>query len=239
MTDNTGIPKPQLRLNLNGTVNAAVTESVNVGAYTTLSVNAHLEETSGTWGTAVVTMQTSDNNRDWTNSTTTFTAADLYRGIDISTTWYVRFKLTTVEGAAGYALLDPRLFALGDVGTLDDRITRCERRTHTIYIQNPLAADVFMIGFPQNAIQVVEAHATTDVGTVDFNIEHRAKTTPDVAGTDILTADLQATAASATTTTFDNSGNVAADKWLTYVASAVAAAPTELWVAVEYLIKAD
>ena len=75
----------------------------------------------------------------------------------------------------------------------------------------------------------------TDTGSVDFNIEHRATNTPDVAGTDTLTADLQATAAGASSSTFSDA-TVPAERWLNYSASAAAGSPMKLWVALEYTI---
>ncbi len=105
-----------------------------------------------------------------------------------------------------------------------------------VYIECPTATDSFPVMFVPNDITLVQVRGVTDVGTVDFNIEYRATDTPDVAGTDILTADLQAAAAGASTTTFDGGGAAAAETWLNYNASAVASSPTKLWVAIEFII---
>ena len=70
--------------------------------------------------------------------------------------------------------------------------------------------------------------AVTDVGTVDFNIEKRSKLTPDVAGTNVESSDIQATAAGLDDTSF-TSPAISADSWLTFSASAVASSPTKLW----------
>lgn len=114
--------------------------------------------------------------------------------------------------------------------------TKQRVRTKTVYIESPAASDVFTFAFVPDAVTLVQVRAVTDTGTVDFNVERRATDTPDVAGTDILSSDLQATAAGANTTTFDNGGAVGAEQWLAFVASAVASSPTKLWVMVEYTV---
>ena len=109
--------------------------------------------------------------------------------------------------------------------------------TRIIYIENPVATDDFPICFVADSATMVRVVAVTDVGTVDFNIEKRAKLTPDVAGTNIWTVDKQAVAAGLDQTTFDSGGvATSADEWLTFAASAVASSPTKLWVALEYTI---
>ena len=70
---------------------------------------------------------------------------------------------------------------------------------------------------------------------MDFNIEHRATNTPDVAGTDTLSSDLQATSSSASSSSFSDA-TVPAERWLNFNASAVAGSPSKLWVAIEYTI---
>lgn len=122
-------------------------------------------------------------------------------------------------------------------GTLSGDRLPAKNKTVTkiIYIEDPTATDSFPMGYVPNAAAMVAVRAVTDTGTVDFNIEKRAKLTPDVAGTDIWTADKQATAAGLEQTGFD-SGSIGADEWLHFSASAVAGAPTKLWVSLEYTI---
>lgn len=108
-------------------------------------------------------------------------------------------------------------------------------RAHILYIESPAATDEIPICHVPDAATMVRVIGVTDVGTVDFNIEKRAQLTPDVAGTNIFTADKQATASGLNQTSFD-SGAVAADTWLHYSASAVATAPTKLWITIEYTI---
>jgi len=102
------------------------------------------------------------------------------------------------------------------------------------YIENPSASDSFPIGFVPDAATMVSVRAVTDAGTVDFNIEKRGKLTPDVAGTDVWSADKQATASGLEQTTFDSAA-IGADSWLHFAASAVSGA-AQLWVSVEYTI---
>jgi len=104
------------------------------------------------------------------------------------------------------------------------------------YKEDPVAADIFQIGKLHDAITFVKVGAVTDAGTVTFNIEYRGEMTPDVAGTDILTADLVGDATGETTTTFDASGAVAADKWLYAVVTSVATSPAWVQLWAEYTI---
>jgi len=114
-------------------------------------------------------------------------------------------------------------------------------RTHILYVESPVDTDVFPVAFTHDAITFSQVWAQTDVtsSTVDFNIEYRALTTPNTAGTDILSADLTADDNGATTVSFASSGAVAANKWLTYVAtgSGVSGSPTKLWMAFEYVLQ--
>lgn len=104
-----------------------------------------------------------------------------------------------------------------------------------LYIENPSAGDSFPIGYVPDAATLIAVRAVTDAGTVDFNIEKRAKLTPDVVGTDVWNAERQATAGGLEQTTFD-SGAIGADSWLHFAASAVAGGATQLWVSVEYTV---
>jgi len=141
----------------------------------------------------------------------------------------------THQDATSGGLLDTA--SIGS-GTLASARIAAKHRTITkiFYIEDPLAGDSFPIAFVADNVTFVQVRAVTDVGTVDFNIERRSTNTPDVVGTDILSADLQALAIGATTTTFVSAGSVAAEQWLNYNASAVASAPTKLWIVLEYTI---
>ncbi len=138
------------------------------------------------------------------------------------------------QNAAGGGTLDAAAIA---AGTLDSARLAAKNKTITriLYVENPTATDEIPICYVPDAATMVAVRAVTDVGTVNFNIEKRAKLTPDVAGTNVWTADKQATAAGLEQLTFD-SGAVSADNWLHYSASAVASSPTKLWVSIEYTI---
>jgi hypothetical protein len=138
------------------------------------------------------------------------------------------------QNAAGGGTLDAAAIA---AGTLNSARLAAKNKTVTriIYIENPAATDELPIAYVPDAATMVAVRAVTDVGTVNFNIEKRVKLTPDVAGTNVWTVDKQATAAGLEQLTFD-AGAVSADNWLHYSASAVASAPTKLWVTLEYTI---
>jgi hypothetical protein len=138
------------------------------------------------------------------------------------------------QNAAGGGTLDAAAVASGTLNSAR-LATKNKTVTKIIYIENPTATDEFPLGYVPDAATLVAVRAVTDVGTVDFNLEKRAKLTPDVAGTNVWSADKQATATGLEQLTFD-SGSVAADEWLHFSASAIASAPTKLWVALEYTI---
>ena len=138
------------------------------------------------------------------------------------------------QSSAGGGTLSAEAIA---AGTLDAARLAAKNKTvaKIIYIESPTATDSFPLGYVSDAATFVAVRAVTDTGTVDFNIEKRAKLTPDVAGTDIWSADQQATAAGLEQAAFD-SGSIGADSWLHFAASATGGSPTKLWVSIEYTI---
>jgi len=139
------------------------------------------------------------------------------------------------QNAAGGGSLDA--VAIGSGTFVSARIAAKHRTiTKIFYIEDPLAGDSFPVTFVADNVTFVQVRGVTDVGTVDFNLEHRNTDSPDVVGTDILSSDLQATSSGASTMAFVSAGSVAAEQWLNYNASAVAGAPTKLWVVLEYTI---
>ena len=138
------------------------------------------------------------------------------------------------QSAAGGGTLDAAAIGSGTLATARIGL-RHRTAARVLYIENPTASDEFPLAYVPDAATLVAVRAVTDVGTVDFNIEKRAKLTPDVAGTNVWSADKQATAGGLEQATFD-AGSIGADEWLHYSASAVASSPTKLLVSVEYTI---
>jgi len=138
------------------------------------------------------------------------------------------------QSAGGGGTLDAA--AIGS-GTLPTGRIAARHRTaaRVLYIENPAATDEFPIAYVPDAATLVAVRAVTDVGTVDFNIEKRSKLTPDTAGTNVWSAEKQATAGGLEQSSFD-SGSIGADEWLHFSVSAVASSPTRLWVSIEYVI---
>jgi len=138
------------------------------------------------------------------------------------------------QNAAGGGTLDAAAIA---AGMLDSARLAAKNKTvaKMIYIENPTATDSFPLGYVPDAATCVAVRAQTNTGTVDFNIEKRAKTSPFSAGTDIWTADKQATSAGLEQLSFD-SGAVSADRWLQFAASAVSGTPTKLVISLVYTI---
>ena len=118
--------------------------------------------------------------------------------------------------------------------TTDSMVPQNTAVARILYVESPSAGDSFPIGYVPDAATLVSVRAVTDAGTVDFNIEKRSKLTPDVAGTDVWSADQQATAAGLEQNSFD-SAVIVGDTWLHFAASAVSGAG-QLWVSVEYTI---
>lgn len=108
------------------------------------------------------------------------------------------------------------------------------RKTTVGFITNPTTAKTLVLpNFIDAAATMVKVYAEVNTGTVDINIEERAFGSADTAGTDTLTADLQANTTGATSTTFSNAG-LAADSYLTITISAKTGSPTKLTVACTY-----
>lgn len=70
-----------------------------------------------------------------------------------------------------------------------------------------------------NDITITEISAYTDANTVTFNIEERAETTPNTAGTDVIGSDLVADTNQEETSTFTNA-TIAKNSWLVPTISA-------------------
>ena len=107
-------------------------------------------------------------------------------------------------------------------------------KSKTIYIEDPVGTDSYPIGTFPVACTITSVTHITDTGTVTFNLEERASTTPDVAGTDVFTSDLTASSTSSTASTgFANDG-MAANAWLYYAATSVASTPGFIWISIQY-----
>lgn len=98
-----------------------------------------------------------------------------------------------------------------------------------IYIEIPSATDEYPIGYVPGRATIIEVIAVTDAGTVDFNIEKRSKLTPDVAGTNIFTADKVATSSGLDQTSIDSP--LVENQWLVLDSSALVTA-TVLYIAI-------
>ena len=85
-------------LNLNS--DGATTSSFNIHGHKHVAWSGVLA--SGTWATAVVTLQCSLDGTVWNNTASTLTAVGVNDNIQI-TTPFVRAKVTTVEGGTGTA----------------------------------------------------------------------------------------------------------------------------------------
>lgn len=90
----------------------------------------------------------------------------------------------------------------------------------------PTTADTNKIQFdyPQ-AVTIQEVHCSTDVGTATIQLDERVKTTPNTAGTNVLTASLVCDTGDESTTSFSNAA-IAADAPVNLQITATASTPT-------------
>jgi hypothetical protein len=103
------------RLDLNDDNSVAAPPAIfPSGDHRYVSVQARKE--SGSWGTAVVSVQVSNTGRDWFGvpaGAVTLTAEGITDKIDVRAFGYVRAKVTTEEGGAGVASVT---FCFSDLG---------------------------------------------------------------------------------------------------------------------------
>lgn len=82
---------------------SSVTTGVDVSMQKAVSV--HVRLTSGGFGIAVITLQTSADNSNWDSTSSTLTAVGVLENIGVASR-YVRVKVTTAAGLAGTATVD-------------------------------------------------------------------------------------------------------------------------------------
>ena len=96
-----------------------------------------------------------------------------------------------------------------------------------------IAGDNVIFKIPNN-ITITEVSAFTNSGTVTFNVEERGETTPNTAGTDVMTSDLVADTDQQETSTFSNSG-IARDAYLAISVTSITGDPTLFGVHIRYI----
>jgi hypothetical protein len=82
-----------------------------------------------------------------------------------------------------------------------------------------------------NNVTITEVSAFTNSGTITFNIEERAETTPNTAGTDVMTSDLVADTDQQETSTFSNT-TLDRNDWLILTIVSITGDPTNFSVTV-------
>lgn len=211
-----------------------------------------------TWSTAVVEWKTSIDGIHWDSyspAIETTVAGNIT--LDVSDANYVAGHVTTAEG--DLLVLDITAFARvqGDIaatdlsytpgdetdwpggvdpGDVDDaldanasRLTALEVFKKTLYATFPEVGDALFMFRLSQALTVTEVEAWTDKGTVDVQIEER--TTLDVSGTELLTADLVADDTGETTSAFDDD-SVASGSYVVFMVKAVDGSPEAVWCTV-------
>lgn len=85
-----------------------------------------------------------------------------------------------------------------------------------------------------NNITIIEVAFFTNTGTVTGNLEERGETTPNTAGTDVMTSDLTGDTDQQESTTFSNAG-IAKDAWLALVIASKTGNPTLFGANIRYV----
>lgn len=113
-----------------------------------------------------------------------------------------------------------------------------QTRAGVFHIANPVAGDEVPNILLPDAVHFVRVRVHTDTGTATVNIEHRAKTAPFSAGTDIVSSDIvgDSTGVEKTSVDFASSGAVAADRHLYATVASVTGTPTKVKIDFEYTV---
>ena len=128
-------------------------------------------------------------------------------------------------------------------GGVGDAGAACGIGTKSIWIDTPVVADSGRIQFMfPVAVTITRVACSTKLATstVDLNMEERAAATPDTAGTDVLSAELvcdtnqQTSCASGCDVNTITNGGIAARVPVAITPSAIANAPTDLRIFIEY-----
>ena len=102
-----------------------------------------------------------------------------------------------------------------------------------IAIENPTTSHSALIqmSWPY-AVTASRVRCSTDTGTVTVQFDERVSTTPNVAGTDVLTTALVCDSDTESSSSFSNDG-IALDSWMSLDIDAVASSPTKVRIVVE------
>lgn len=158
-----------------------------------------------------------------------------------------RPKMVDVDGTLYYEGLQ-YTYSSGTITIDDANYSTPENYIRSLYnatetkvlsysVGSPTSSLTWGLGqFPNYATTITKIKAYAIGGTsVTFNIQERAETTPNSAGTNIMTSSLVADSDGAETTTFSNAG-IAAYAHLFFVASAMSGTVTSVQVTIEYTI---
>jgi len=202
---------------------AASATSVNKVAITAPATNATLTIADGKTLTATNTVNLNTmTDGKWCKYSSSGTALDCNVDpvVDTNTT-YTAGRSLTLDGTTINA--DAELYT--------DNI-------FTFNLENPVTGDDGDFGHPGVAVAftVTKVICNTDTGTATINIEERVSTTPNTAGTDILSTDLvcdsnrQSSCASGCDVNTITNARIDAEDVLALMISAVANSPTKLRV---------
>lgn len=142
--------------------------------------------------------------------------------------------LTTVDVSDNTNLTGGRSLSMnGDAVDADNELYN---KIANISIQNPVDT---MDGIVQlkfaTAVTITRVSCSVDSGTATIQLDERGETTPDTAGTDVMSSTLACDTDMQGTTTFDNA-SIAADAPLNLDIDATSGTPTKFRLHVEYTV---
>lgn len=109
-------------------------------------------------------------------------------------------------------------------------------RIHSIVLFDPTTADTNKIQDKfAIAVTISRVSCSTDTGTATIQLDERSESTPNTAGTDVLSSAIVCDNDSASSTSFSNSG-IAADAPLNLQITATASTPTVVRIHVDYTV---
>ena len=107
-----------------------------------------------------------------------------------------------------------------------------------LYLEPPLGTEALPSRYVPNPSTAQRVFGWCDTGTVTFNVERRAKATPNTTGTNVCSSSVTATSSSVESTSFNSGGSIAptAGEHLVFVLSAVASSPTKFLGIIEWKV---
>ncbi|MEK9811018.1 MAG: hypothetical protein VW362_11265, partial [Candidatus Nanopelagicales bacterium] len=143
-----------------------------------------------------------------------------------------------IGDSAGAALTGDSATAFFSTGTVEQaRLPSAwDVKTLSFALDSPVTGDAGTIQWEApTAITITQVDCSTDTGTATIQLDERVLTTPNTAGTDVMSSTLVCDNNNQQTATFANAG-IAVSALINMDVDAVASSPTKLRVHIRYTI---